>query len=126
MSMTIDINQWLVSTMTDMKTTRAYTMTARAEAAEATRRRIVDAAMSRWPASARFAEITLDVVAERAAVSVKTVLRQFGSRDGLFADAMDAAMVDDRERAPHLARGHRGRACAAWWTTTNAAAGPPC
>jgi len=93
MSMTVDINQWLVSTTTDMKTTRAYTMTTRAQGAEATRRRIVDSAIS-LVGELPFGEITLDVVAERAAVSVKTVLRHFGSRDGLFADAMDAAMVE--------------------------------
>ncbi|GAB3257322.1 TetR/AcrR family transcriptional regulator [Nocardioides dilutus] len=84
-----------------MKTTRSYTMTTRAEAAEATRRRIVEAVVGL--ASERpFAEITLDAVAERAGVSVKTVLRQYGNRDGLFAAAMDAAMRDteDERRTP--------------------------
>jgi AcrR family transcriptional regulator len=84
-----------------MKTTRSYTMTARAEAAEATRRRILDAALG-LAGERPFAEITLDAVAERASVSVKTVLRQFGSRDGLFAAAMDAGMADteDERRTP--------------------------
>lgn len=99
--MSIDINTVLVSTGADMKTTRTYTMTTRAEAAEATRRRIVEAAVAL--ASERpFAEITLDAVAERAGVSVKTVLRQCGSKDGLITAAMDSAMreVEDERRTP--------------------------
>ena len=76
-----------------MKTTRPYTMTARAEATEATRRRIQDAAID-LAGERPFAEITLDAVADRAGVSVKTVLRQFGCRDGLLTTAMQAAMAD--------------------------------
>jgi AcrR family transcriptional regulator len=85
----------------DMKTTRTYTMTARAAAAEVTRRRIIDAAIA-LAGERPFVDITLDVVAERARVSVKTVLRQFGSRDGLLAASMDAAMSDteNERRAP--------------------------
>src|SRR6185436_574090 len=84
-----------------MKTTRKYTMGARAQAVDATRRRIVDALIA-LAGERPFAEVTLDTIAERAAVSVQTVLRQFGSRDGLFAEAMDAAMVDaeDERRTP--------------------------
>jgi AcrR family transcriptional regulator len=76
-----------------MKTTRTYTMTGRAAAAEETRRRIQDAAIT-LAGERPFAEITLDAVAERAEVSVKTVLRQFGSRDGLLAASMEVAMAD--------------------------------
>jgi len=76
-------------------------MGARAQAVDATRRRIVDALIA-LAGERPFAEVTLDTVAERAGVSVQTVLRQFGSRDGLFAEAMDAAMVDaeDERRTP--------------------------
>src|SRR5262245_14149103 len=100
--MSIDINISLVSTITDMKTTRKYTMGARALAVEETRRRIVGAVIS-LAGERPFAEITLATIAERAAVSVQTVLRQFGSRDGLFAEAMDAAMLeteDERRTTP--------------------------
>jgi AcrR family transcriptional regulator len=91
-----------------MKTTRSYTMTARAEAAEATRRRIVDAVLA-LAGERPFAEITLDTVAERAEVSVKTVLRHHGSRDGLFAAALEAGLVEtDLER--RTPRGDRGAA----------------
>jgi AcrR family transcriptional regulator len=84
-----------------MKTTRKYTMGARAQAVDATRRRIMDALIA-LAGERPFAEVTLDAIAERARVSVQTVLRQFGSRDGLFAEAMDAAMVDaeDERRTP--------------------------
>ncbi len=84
-----------------MKTTRTYSMTTRAKAAEGTRRRIVDAVVT-LAGERPFGEITLDAVAERAAVSVKTVLRQFGSRDGLFGVAMEVAMADavDERRTP--------------------------
>lgn len=93
MSTGIDTNMHLVSTGLDMKTSRTYTMTARAEAAEATRRRILEASVA-LAGERPFAEITLDAVADRAGVSVKTVLRQFGSRDGLLAAVMETAMAE--------------------------------
>jgi AcrR family transcriptional regulator len=84
-----------------MKMTRKYTMGARGEAVEHTRRRIVDALVT-LAGERPFAEITLEAVAERASVSVKTVLRRFGSRDGLFAEALEVAMVEteDERRTP--------------------------
>src|SRR5918993_1435061 len=99
--MAIDTNLLLVSPSTDRKTTRKYTRGARAQAVDATRRRIMDALIS-LAGERPFAELTLDTIAERGGVSVQTVLRQFGSRDGLFAEAMDAAMVDagDERRTP--------------------------
>ena len=76
-------------------------MGARARAVADTRRRILDSLIA-LAGERPFAEITLDLIAERAGVSVQTVLRRFGSRDGLFAEAMDAAMVDveDERRTP--------------------------
>jgi AcrR family transcriptional regulator len=68
-------------------------MRARAEAAEQTRQRILRAAGDLFWEKLTL-EITLDDVAERAGVSVQTVLRQFGSRDGLF----DAAEAFGREQ----------------------------
>lgn len=66
-----------------MKTTRPYTMRARAASVEQTRRRILDATFDL--ASERLvSEISLDDVAQTAEVSVQTVLRQFGSRAGLL------------------------------------------
>jgi AcrR family transcriptional regulator len=66
-----------------MKTTRTYTMTARAKSAEATRRRILQAAFG-LQTERLTAEIGLDAIADRAGVSVQTVLRHFGTRAGLF------------------------------------------
>ena len=76
-------------------------MGARAQAVEETRRRILDAQIS-LVAERTFAEITLDTIADRAGVSVQTVLRQFGSRDALFASGLELAMTDveDERRTP--------------------------
>ena len=76
-------------------------MGARGEAVDETRRRIIDALVA-LAGERPFTEITLDAIAERASVSVKTVLRQFGTRDGLFAEAMDIAMneAEDERRTP--------------------------
>lgn len=101
MSMLVDMNMVLVSTVGDMKTTRKYTMGARARAVEETRTRILQAMIS-LAGERHFAEITLDTVADRAGVSVQTVLRQFGSRDGLVAEAagVAAAQILDERRTP--------------------------
>ena len=84
-----------------MKTTRRYTMTARAEAVEQTRTRILEAAMTlaeTRPVSA----ITLDAVATAAGVSVQTLLRRFESRAGLIEAVRQhaVAVVAEERRAP--------------------------
>lgn len=71
-----------------MKTTRSYTMRARAEQAEQTRRRILEATIA-LAFEVPLASCTLPAVAERAGVSVQTILRGFGSRDGLFEAAIE-------------------------------------
>ena len=84
-----------------MKTTRTYTMTARAEAAERTRTRILDAAVD-LATTRLLAEITLDDIAAHAGVSVQTVLRRFGNRAGVIeaAHAHATAEVDLERQAP--------------------------
>lgn len=67
----------------DMKTTRPYEMTTRAAAADETRRRILQSTLD-LSAEKFTLEIVLADVAERAGVTTKTVLRHFGSREGLF------------------------------------------
>jgi len=66
---------------------RRYTQSTRAQSAEATGQRIVDAFLARlmrhW-----FDEITLDLVAEDAGVTVQTVVRRFGGKEGLLAGAV--------------------------------------
>ena len=71
-------------------------MGARAEAVEETRRRILHAQIA-LAGERPFAETTLETIAERAGVSVQTVLRQFGSRDELFASGVEQAMADIEE-----------------------------
>src|SRR5438045_2091775 len=64
---------------------RPYRMVARAEAAARTGERILDAAVEVFfedPAS-----VSLDEVARRAGVTVQTVIRRFGGREGLLAAA---------------------------------------
>ncbi|WP_183099704.1 TetR/AcrR family transcriptional regulator [Nocardioides pelophilus] len=82
-----------------MKTKRAYTMGARADAVQETRKRILESAFG-LADTKLFTEITLDEVARGAGVSVQTVLRQFGSRDGLVDATMayaERAVSDERE-----------------------------
>jgi len=67
--------------------TRQYHQRARALSAEATGRHIVqaflDRLMQQW-----FDEITLDLVAQDAGVTVQTVVRRFGGKEGLLSSAV--------------------------------------
>jgi AcrR family transcriptional regulator len=85
-----------------MKTTRTYTMRARAEQAEQTRLRIVRATVG-LGGERPLAACTLPAIAERAEVSVQTVLRIFGSRDALFREVLErtsAEVVAERTADP--------------------------
>ncbi len=65
-------------------------MSARADAAHATRTRILDATFAA-AATRPLAAVTLADVASIAEVTVQTVLRQFESREGLFDAAVEHA-----------------------------------
>lgn len=65
---------------------RSYRMAARAEAAAATRTAIIERFLELF-LDLPYEEITLDVVASRAGVTVQTVIRHFGSKEELFAIA---------------------------------------
>jgi len=85
-----------------MKTTRTYTMRARAQQADRTRARILEAAVA-LAGERPLAACTLPAVVERAGVSVQTVLRIFGSRDGLFEAARvhsETAVLAERHADP--------------------------
>jgi AcrR family transcriptional regulator len=72
-----------------VKTKRAYVMRVRAAAAQATRQRILDAAVTElW--GRRVSEVRLEDIAARAEVTVQTVLRVFGTRAELVTAAWDA------------------------------------
>src|SRR5215831_6662250 len=77
--------------------TRAYTQRVRAQSAEATAQRILNAflarLMSQW-----FDEITLDRVAADAGVTVQTVVRRFGGKEGLLTNAVKIMAVQIRAR----------------------------
>lgn len=87
--------------MKSKSSTRRYSQRARAQAAEATVRRIVDAFLARlmtqW-----YDEITLDRVAEDAGVTVQTVVRRFGGKEGLLAKAVKtlADQINAQRAAP--------------------------
>lgn len=70
---------------------RAYTMSARAQAAQETEQRILDAAL-RLFSEQQYDSVSLDHVAERAEVTVQTVIRHFGSKEQLFARAVHPKM----------------------------------
>ncbi len=82
--------------------TRVYHMGARAESTAATGDRILDAAVEVfWERPTD--QVSLDEVARRAGVSVRTVLRRFGDKDGLFAAAVareSAEVRQFRDEAP--------------------------
>lgn len=68
---------------------RTYRSERRSAAAATTYRRIIDAAISLY--GERFHDqIRLEDIADRAGVTVQTVLRRFGSRDGLLDAAGEA------------------------------------
>ena len=69
-------------------TPRAYSQDRRAETTAATRRRIIDAAMSIYGEQG-IARTTLQVVANRADVARGTVANHFGTPDGLLEAVLD-------------------------------------
>lgn len=62
---------------------RPYRMTARAQAAEQTAQNILAATVALWK-EISIEQITLQMIAERAGVTVQTVIRRFGSKDGVI------------------------------------------
>jgi AcrR family transcriptional regulator len=67
---------------------RPYRMVARAASAAATGERILDSAVELfWELPGE--QVSLDEVARRAGVTVQTVIRRFGGREGLFAAAAE-------------------------------------
>src|SRR5215210_4947042 len=88
--------------MTSETDRRPYRMGARAEAAEATFKRVLDVAV-RLFTDHPYDEVSLERVAAEAGVAKRTVLRRFGSKEALFGEAMNAArdeMIAHRQEAP--------------------------
>lgn len=76
---------------------RTYRMGARAEAAEATGQRILDAAVELFWANPG-GEMSLDDVARAAGVTRQTVIRRFGGKEGLMAAAGERESSSVREQ----------------------------
>ena len=85
-----------------MVPTRSYSQTQRAAATAATRRAILDAAAQLFRVE-HDPDPSLEKVAARAGCSTRSVIRHFGSKEGLFeaamADAMDG-VVESRRVEP--------------------------
>lgn len=81
--------------------TRTYSMTVRGAATADTRRSILAATFA-LVGEKSSVEIVLADVAERSGVTVKTILRHFGSREGLFDAATEfaAAQVEEERATP--------------------------
>lgn len=84
-------------------TVRAYRQTRRADATERTREAILDAARALFRADPQL-DPSLEAVAARAGVSTRTVIRQFGSKEGLLEAAI-AAGVEATQTTRHAEPG---------------------
>jgi AcrR family transcriptional regulator len=81
---------------------RIYRMGARADAAEATGERILEAARELF-GELLYDQVSLKAVADGASVTVQTVIRRFGSKESLFAavaQRRSAQIRDQRDEAP--------------------------
>ena len=76
-------------------TARTYRQTARADATERTREAILGAAQELFRADPQL-DPSLEAVAARAGVSTRTVIRQFGSKEGLLEAAIAAGVEATR------------------------------
>ncbi len=81
--------------------TRGYEMTVRAESTAQTAERILDATVATfWERPTD--DLSLEVIARRAGVSVRTVIRRFGSKQQLLVAAADrdrTRVIDQRDSA---------------------------
>ncbi len=70
---------------------RAYTMSARAQAARETEQRVLDVAL-RLFSEQLYDNVSLEQIAEQADVTVQTIIRRFGSKEQLFDRAIPPKM----------------------------------
>ena len=79
-------------------------MKARARAAEETAQRILEAALALMKQHA-YDHFTLQEVAERAGVSLQTVLRRFGSKEGLVTAVLESDLMGIRAQSDRVPPG---------------------
>jgi AcrR family transcriptional regulator len=95
-------------------TTRTYRQTRRADASERTRAAIVEAAGELFRADPQL-DPSLEAIAARAGVSTRTVIRRFGSKEGLMEAALAAgveAAATTRHAEPGDTEGEDAPICA--------------
>jgi AcrR family transcriptional regulator len=80
-----------------MGRTRGYTKVARAEAEERTRVALLDAAEEAF-LSGPWSQVSLDTIARDAGVTKQTLLRHFGSKDGLLEQTVERAVAEVSEQ----------------------------
>ena len=83
---------------------RGYQMRARAETAERTALRIMDAAIALWR-ERDYDKFTLREIADRAGVSLSTLMRRFGSKEGLAEAVLTGDRVGTQRRRDAVAAG---------------------
>src|SRR5437764_9236507 len=80
---------------------RSYRQDARAQQTQANAHRVVQTAVSLVKQTKRTADITLDDISQGSGVTVRTILRRFGSRDGVLEAAFEEIKTEFRSyRAP--------------------------
>ena len=87
-----------------VKGPRAYRMGARADSAAETHQRIIDAAIRRL-GEHLYDDVSLSTIAADAGVTVQTVLRRFGSKEGLSEAATVVALEEVRRARWSAAEG---------------------
>ncbi len=97
--------------MNSETTTRSYRMNSRAESTAETGRKVIAAVTELWREKS-LEDITLQEVAGRAGVTVQTVIRRFGSKEGLVEAAIasgETGVRDDQFKrlAEHGRQVHR-------------------
>jgi AcrR family transcriptional regulator len=79
-----------------LKQRRAYRQTARAEQLEANTQLVLKTAVGLLRSAPKLRDLTLDEIASASGVTVRTILRRFGTRDGLL-EAAFLALRDEIE-----------------------------
>lgn len=81
---------------------RSYSMTQRAKRAAETAEKIISSTFQLWKDNP-LNEITLEKVAESSGVTIRTILRKFGSREGLIQACLEhdaSEIIEERALAP--------------------------
>lgn len=97
-----------------MKSARSYTMRARADSAAATRQRVLDATVELLRFRLR-SDVRLEDIAERAGVSVQTVLRLYGHRDDLVDLALQRTLAEIADELDRAEPGDVDASVSAWF-----------